>query len=178
VALDASSRRPAAGLVLLAPLAPGERAAQRLIASPRRLLSLVLGGAIAPPDGPAAATWLDVPDPVRAQVAQGLTREDAASVRDVAWGRIQPARPAGGPPVLVLAGDRDAFLPVDSAEALARAVGAEHRVLEGAGHWPLAGAGWQTAVAVVHRWLVQRLGAGLLELYEEAMADREDASEE
>jgi len=30
----------------------------------------------------------------------------------------------------------------------------------------------------MHRWLVQRLGAGLLELYEEAMAEREEPSEE
>jgi pimeloyl-ACP methyl ester carboxylesterase len=178
VALDAASRHPAAGLVMLAPLAPGDRAAQRLIASPRRLLSLVLGGAIAPPAGAAAAGWLDVPEPVRTQVMRGLAREDAASVRDVAWGRVQPVRPASAPPALVLAGDRDAFLPLGSADALARAIGGERRVLEGAGHWPLAGAGWQSAVAVVHRWLVQRLGAGLLELYEEAMAEREDGSED
>ena len=178
VALDAASKRPTAGLVMLAPLAPRGRTAQRLIASPRRLVSLVLGGMVAPPDGPAAAAWLDVPEPVRAQTVRGLAGEDAASVRDVAWGRVRAARPVNDPPVLVLAGDRDAYLPLDSAEALARAVGAERQVLEGAGHWPLAGAGWQTAVAVMHRWLVQRLGAGLLELYEEAMAEREEPSEE
>jgi len=29
-------------------------------------------------------------------------------------------------------------------------------------------------VAIVHRWLVRNLGADLLALYEEAMADREE----
>ena len=180
VALDAAGRREVAGLVMLAPLAPGSRGAQRLIATPRRVISLVLGGAVAPPDEAVAVAWMDVPEPVRRQVIAGLTLEEAASVRDVAWGRIRPARPAGGAPVLVLAGDRDALLPIDVADALAREVGGELRVLEGGGHWPLAGAGWQTAVGVVHRWLVQRLGAGLLELYEEAMAarDEDDASGE
>jgi pimeloyl-ACP methyl ester carboxylesterase len=174
VGLDAAGRREVAGLVMLAPLAPGSRGAQRLIATPRRLISLVLGGAVAPPDGVAAAAWIDVPEPVRAQVGAGLTLEEAASVRDVAWGRVSPKRPLGDAPTLVVAGDRDALLRVDEADALARDAGGELRVLEGAGHWPLAGAGWQAAVGVVHRWLVQRLGAALLELYEEAMAERDE----
>lgn len=173
VALAAAGRQPAAGVVMLAPLAAGSREAQRLISSPRRLLSLVLGGAVQPPDGSTAAGWIDVGDPVRSQVLAGLALEDAASVRDVAWGRVPTARPADGSPVLLVAGDLDAFLPMQAAESLAGSVGAELRVLEGVGHWPLAGAGWQATVALVHRWLVQRLGVALLELYEEAMAERD-----
>ncbi len=177
VALESASRRPAAGLVMLAPLAAGSRGAQRLISTPRRLLSLIFGGGVPPPEGSAAAAWIDLADPARSQVLAGLTLEDAASVRDVAWGRVPLARPAGGAPTLLLAGELDAVLPLGSADSFARGVGAELRVLEGAGHWPLAGAGWQSTVAIVHRWLVQRLGAALLELYEEAMAER-DAEDE
>jgi pimeloyl-ACP methyl ester carboxylesterase len=173
VALAVASRQPAAGLVMLAPLAAGSRGAQRLISTPRRLLSLVLGGAVSPPEGATAAVWIDVAEPTRSQVAAGLALEDAASVRDVAWGRVSPSRPAGGAPVLLLAGELDAVLPLGAAESLARGVGAELRVLEGTGHWPLAGAGWQKTVGIVHRWLVQRLGAALLELYEEAMVERD-----
>jgi hypothetical protein len=56
---------------------------------------------------------------------------------------------------------------------LTQALGADERVIEDAGHWILAGPSWQRTVDVVHRWLVQRLGAPLLELYPEAMAERE-----
>ena len=76
-------------------------------------------------------------------------------------------------PALVVAGACDPLLPPPAADALARAVGAELRMLEGADHWPLGGARWQPAVSLVHRWLVQRLGEPLLETYTEAMADRE-----
>jgi len=51
-------------------------------------------------------------------------------------------------------------------------------VLEGAGHWLLGDAGWQPAVSLVHRWLVQRLGEPLLETYAEAQADREPSDDE
>jgi hypothetical protein len=63
---------------------------------------------------------------------------------------------------------------------LAGTVAAEVHVLESAGHWPFAGPCWQNAVALVHRWLVQRLGEPLLELYAETMAERdaEDEDEE
>jgi pimeloyl-ACP methyl ester carboxylesterase len=97
-------------------------------------------------------------------------------IRDVARGRPAPAALAGVPGLL-LAGARDPLLPPPEAAALARAVGAEHQQLEVAGHWPLAGPAWQEAVGRVHRWIVQRLGAPLLERYDEAMAER-DAEDE
>src|SRR6185295_19104263 len=147
--------------------------ARRLVSTPRRLLALVLGRAVSPPDDAIAAAWIDVAEPTRSQILAGLSPDDAASVRDVVWGRVPPSHPAGGTPSLLLAGDRDAVVPLDAAESLARGAGAELHVIEGTGHWPLAGAGWQTTVGVVHRWLVQRLGAALLELYPEAMAERE-----
>jgi hypothetical protein len=34
---------------------------------------------------------------------------------------------------------------------------------------------WEKRVAIVHRWLVRNLGADLLVLYEEAMAEREES---
>ncbi|HLY39085.1 MAG TPA: hypothetical protein VKU61_13665, partial [Candidatus Binatia bacterium] len=77
----------------------------------------------------------------------------------------------------VVAGGDDRLLDRRSAEAFARATGVELRVVEGVGHWLLAGPRWQDVAALVHRWLVQRLGESLLEFYAEAMADR-DAGEE
>jgi pimeloyl-ACP methyl ester carboxylesterase len=172
VALAAAARITTAGVVLVAPLAPGSRGARTLVRAPRRLLALIRGGPVLPPAGAAAAAWLDLPDPARSATAAGLAADDAASVRDVVWGRTVVAR-ATGVPVAVVAGDRDTVLPRPAAAALAQAAGAELVELPGGGHWLLAGPTWQPAVALVHRWLVRRLGAPLLELYEEAMAERE-----
>jgi pimeloyl-ACP methyl ester carboxylesterase len=148
-----------------------------LVRSPRRLLALLRGGPVAPPDGAAAAPWLDLPDPSRSAARAALGDDDAASVRDAVWGRV-PVVPAAGVPTVVVAGDRDRLLPAPAAASFARAAGAELLGLDGGGHWPLAGPGWQGAVAVVHRWLVQRLGAPLLELYEEAMAERDSSDDD
>jgi len=172
VALAAAARRAVLALVLLAPLVPGSRGARTLAGGPRSLLALVFGGRVRPPGAGAGAAWLDVPEPGRAPLVAALEPEDAASVREVAWGRVRLA-PAAGVPTLVVAGARDALLPAPAADRLARALGAELRVLPAAGHWPLAGPAWQDAVALVHRWLVQRLGEPLLELYPEALAERE-----
>src|SRR5207247_11367976 len=97
---------------------------------------------------------------------------------EVVWGRVRPVA-AAGVPTLVVAGAGDPLLSPPAADALARSLGAELRVLEGAGHWPFAGAGWQPAVSLVHRRLVQRLGAPVLERFAEAPAARapsDDAS--
>src|SRR5439155_11196982 len=125
-----------------------------------------------PVPGPAAAAWADLPPARRASTGA----EDAAAVREVVWGRVHPA--AAGVPTLVVAGACDPLLPLPTADALAQSLGAELRVLEGAGHWPLAGVSWQPAVSLVHRWLVQRLGEPLLETYAEALADREPTEDE
>jgi len=168
VALAAAAHGATAAVVLLTPLAPGSRAARRLVLAPRTLLALLVGSPVPPPAGSAAAAWADMPAGLRAS----LGPEGAAAVREIVWGRVRPT-PARGMPALVVAGACDPLLPPPAADALARAVGAELRMLEGADHWPLGGARWQPAVTLVHRWLVQRLGEPLLETYAEAMADRE-----
>jgi len=173
VALAAATRGATAAVVLLAPLAPGSRAARRLVLAPRSLLALLAGRPVPAPAGPATTAWADLPPALRASTGA----EDAAAVREVVWGRVRPAA-AAGVPTLVVVGVSDPLLPRPSAEALARSLGAELRVLEGAGHWLLGDAGWQPAVSLVHRWLVQRLGEPLLETYAEALADREPSDDE
>ena len=173
LALAAARHAAAAALVLVAPLAPGSRGARALTISLATLRALLVGGPVPPPAGWRAALVAgDLPAAARGPVLAAWGPEDAAMVRDVAWGRIALA-PVPGVPALLVAGDRDPLLPSATAAALAGAVGAEHRVLEGAGHWPLAGPAWQRAVDLVHRWVVQQLGAPLLDLYAEAMAERE-----
>jgi pimeloyl-ACP methyl ester carboxylesterase len=165
VALAAAPAAGAAAAVLVSPLLPGSRAVRSLARAPRVLLALLLGRDV-PPPGREAASPAPVP----------LAPESAAAVRDVLWGRVRPT-PAGIP-TLVVAGDRDPLLPLDDAEALARTLGAERATIAGAGHWPLVDATWQQTAGVVHRWLVQRLGAPLLELYPEAMAERDAETED
>jgi pimeloyl-ACP methyl ester carboxylesterase len=81
------------------------------------------------------------------------------------------------PAALVVHGGRDPLLSAAAAARLAGELGADACELPDAGHWPLLGASWQACVRHVHTWLVRRLGEPLLELYEEAMADR-DADDE
>jgi pimeloyl-ACP methyl ester carboxylesterase len=173
VAQAAARRTPTAAAVLVAPLCPGSRGARALTLEPWNLLRLLLGRPVAPPHGHAVSlAWGELADAARAQVLARLGPEDASTAWDVARGRIALA-PAPGVPTLLLAGARDPLLPHAEALALAGALGAEALTLPDAGHWPLAGSAWLKAVDVVHRWLVQRLGEELLELYPEAMAERD-----
>jgi pimeloyl-ACP methyl ester carboxylesterase len=101
---------------------------------------------------------------------RGLAPEPAAVVRQAVHHRRMAAPRQ---PVLLVAGDRDPLLPAPTLHAFSTALAAELRVVEGGGHWPHAGAGWERVVGIVHRWLVRRLGEPLLERYAEAMAERE-----
>jgi len=173
VAAGAAARCRAAAVVLLAPLVAGSAPVRSLVLRPATFLPLVLGRPVPPPGDAAAAPLCgELAPPVRHAVVASFALESPRAVREV-MRRRSPA-PVGSLPALVVAGDRDPLLPPPVAAAFAAAVGAEHHPLEGAGHWLLAGTAWQGAVAVVHRWIVQRLGEPLLERYAEVMAEREE----
>jgi pimeloyl-ACP methyl ester carboxylesterase len=176
IALAAARGMVPPAVVLIAPLVPGSRAVRGLVLGARSLLALVLGGRVPAPTGHARAAWLDLPESGAAEIGRALAPDDAGIVREVAWGRVHPA-PPGAVPVLLVAGDRDLFLPPAGARILAGGQAADLHVLENAGHWPFADSCWQSTVAIVHRWLVQRLGEPLLEIYAEMMAER-DAGDE
>jgi pimeloyl-ACP methyl ester carboxylesterase len=76
-------------------------------------------------------------------------------------------------PCLVVAGESDMVTPPASARDLASWLGAEIEVVAG-GHALPVEQGWEDRVARVHRWLITRLGASLLALYEEAIAERDE----
>jgi pimeloyl-ACP methyl ester carboxylesterase len=169
VALAAAARTTIAAVVLLAPFPTTRGAARILSLGPRALVALVLGGRVAPAGGPA---WLDVAEPAATAIRALLGPEEAAGVRDALRGRV-PGGGIGRARALVVAGDGDRLLPAAAAASLARALGAELQTVQGAGHWLLGGAAWQTTVRVVHRWLVQTLGETLLERYAETMSERD-----
>jgi pimeloyl-ACP methyl ester carboxylesterase len=102
-----------------------------------------------------------------------------------AHGLLEPAallrqlgeEPFGGPraagtPALVLAGEADRVTPLEAARALAERAGAELLVCAESGHGLPVDANWKRTVSIVHRWIIQRLGAALLELYEEEPEER------
>ena len=168
VALAAASRTEVPAVVLVSPLRPGAPGTHALAWSRGLPWALVSRRPVAPPRGETGRAFLaDRPSDV------GASPEDPRLLSELAR-RTPIARPASMPPALVLHGARDPFLSSDEARRLATDLGAELIDLDGVGHWLPAAAAWQRAGDRVHRWLVQRLGDTNLELYAEAMADRDD----
>ena len=166
----------ARGLVLVSPLLPGSRGARELTLGVRSALPLLLGRPVPPPRGYQEELLLGaLPESVRERVRAGLGPESAATIWEAARGVREG--PGGTLPAVIVSGGRDPLVPAAEAAALAAALDAEHVVLPDAGPWPMAGPGWQAVVGTVHRWIVQRLGEPLLELYPEAMAAREEEEE-
>ena len=166
VALHAASLRPVAAVVLVAPLDPTSPAVRTITRRWDVVAALLLGRALPPPAGAAAVRCYGSLPP---EVASGLVPERADAVLDVVRGRVELARP--GVPAALVSTEQDPLVP-DPA-GLACRLGADHLVLRSHGHWPLGGPGWRPAAAVLHRWLVRRLGEELLELHAEAMAERD-----
>lgn len=75
-------------------------------------------------------------------------------------------------PSLVVAGADDAVVALADARRMAERVGAEFLTVPG-GHALPVEKGWQERAAAIHRWVVRRLGAPLLELYEEVDDDEQ-----
>jgi len=173
-ALEAARGGAVRGIVGLAPLVAGHPVFQGI--ATRALWALLLRRVVGV--APAAAALSASPDlspALRTLIARDMRPEPPAAVRSAA--RPQPIVPAGVPTLLAV-GERDPLLDGSRARALADALGAERGEIAGAGHWLSCGAGWQQAVAVVHRWAVRGLPAGALDFYAEAMAERGDDENE
>ena len=168
VALASAARIEVPAVVLVSPLRPGAPGTHALAWSRGLPWALVRRRPVSPPEGVTGRAFLADRPP-----DAGATLEDPRFLSEVAR-RTPIARPAPMPPALVLHGARDPFLSSDEARGLATDLGAELIELDDQGHWLPAAAAWQRAGDRVHRWLVQRLGDANLELYAEAMADRED----
>jgi pimeloyl-ACP methyl ester carboxylesterase len=178
IALAAAAQGPAAAVALLAPLVPGSAAGRGLATRWGGLMALLRGGPVPPPGGRVTTLVMgDLPSAVRAVVEAQLGPDDAATILDIVRGRVDPP-PAGRLPALLLTGDHDPLLAPPDAAVFAGAIGAEHQILPDTGHWLLAGPRWLRTVDVLHRWLVQRLGESILELYPEAMAERDADDDE
>jgi pimeloyl-ACP methyl ester carboxylesterase len=160
IALEAARRTTLAAVVWLAPIPARPRELTRLLGTWRVAAAVLRGRDLGTPRGPAALALFGDAAPV------GLAaRESVALVRDVLRGEA-PVPPSL--PLALVAAARDPLagrVSVPGADVLALDVG---------GRWLLGAEAWQATAGAVHRWLVQRLGAANLDLYEEAMAERED----
>jgi len=124
-----------------------------------------------------AGTWLArrrgaplrAPRAARTVYPRRDLREPAALVQDVLAGRPPLPPPAVAVPRAVFAVEDDDLIPAASARVLAHQIGAELHLVAGTRHAVLTVAGWESCVAAVHRWIIQRLGVDLLAMYEEAM---------
>lgn len=173
VAVAAAARMPIRALVLVSPLLPGAAGAHALVWSRRLVWSLLRRRAVPPVGGAAgAAFFADVPVAAMRDAGPEDARILAALSR-----RSRLARRSPMPSALVLRGALDPIVASEDARAFTRAVDGELEEIPARGHRLLCGPGWQDSVQRVHRWLVRRLGEANLELYAEAMADREDADE-
>jgi pimeloyl-ACP methyl ester carboxylesterase len=156
LALDAAAR--ARAVVALSPLGtaamPALRAAGSWLAR-RRGVDL----------GPPRGAWRGSFDATLRSV------ESPRLLADVAAARALDPVPV---PALVMSGTADPLVPAEAARAQAAASGADLELVEG-GHLLHRDEAWEKRVAIVHRWLVRNLGADLLVLYEEAMADRDES---
>jgi hypothetical protein len=163
VAVELARRMAVAAVVWIAPVLPGGAAVRRAVSPWRVLAGLLVGRRIERP-----AAWLAEADAAvwRREV------EEAPVVIDLVRGRV--ALGPLGVPCLLAASDLDPRCEARERAALAAALGAEVFVLPDAGSVPLAVGAWQVHAGAVHRWLVQRLGEGVLDLYAEAMAERDE----
>lgn len=166
VALEAARAMPVSAVALLFPHVPGRRASQALTRRWDALVALLLGRPVPAPGGTAAAAIYGATPPP----ALALDARDA--VLDVVRGRIS-LHAVPHVPTLILSSPEDPLLDPEAAGRLATSLSATHHAVHG-GHWALTGPRWRDSASVLHRWLVQALGEPLLELYEEAMADRGD----
>jgi len=166
VALEVARRTAVAALVWVAPFVPGGPSVRAAVDPWGVLAALLFGRPVGRP--PAWTPIVEDPAWVRQE-------EPAALVVDVVRGRTA-IRPAGVATVLVV-GEADARCAAGDRATLSAGLGAEVVVLPGAGALPLATGRWQEHAGIVHRWLVRTLGETLLELYEEAMADRDGGDE-
>ena len=173
VALAVAARVTVAALVLASPLRPGTPPAHALGWSRGLVWALLRRRPLPRPGGPVAAAFFDaVPPGVVAAAGVEDPRVLAALCR-----RTPLRRAAVMPPTLVLRGRLDPLVGSEDARALAAELDAELDELPEGRHRLLSGPAWQQAVRRTHRWLVRRLGEANLELYAEAMADRDDGGE-
>jgi pimeloyl-ACP methyl ester carboxylesterase len=170
VALAVAAATPVRALVLVSPLVPGAPGTHAVTWSRSLVWSLLRRRPLEPPAGRTGDVYFGG---LSREARTGVVGEDPRLLSELAR-RSRVRRAAGASPTLVVRGGVDPVVSEADGRDLAADLGADVVEIAGAGHWPQAAPSWQECAHRVHRWLVQRLGEDNLELYAEAIADRDD----
>jgi pimeloyl-ACP methyl ester carboxylesterase len=82
--------------------------------------------------------------------------ESRRVLMDMTWWGLPQLWRVNPPPSLVIATARDALIPAVQAEATARLLRAEFRMLEGLGHALMLDARWERAAEALLGWIEER----------------------
>ncbi len=171
LALKAAENPKVRATIALAPMVPGLRSP--LLTRAANWPRIWSRRALKPPRGAALFNLLADTDPFqREALARALVADDARAALEVARGSVKFEDAQRAAPRLIVVGDSDFFVPLDAAAGFATQIGATLRVVRGYGHWLDVGRALKRAIAEVQRFLVHRLGADLLLLYDEAWKDK------
>lgn len=155
IALDLAARGEVRGAVAIAPLLEGLR--PLLTRGRRTMLRLRRWGAEPPPPR-EHPYFAGLSEAAGAELHAALAPEPVARLREVER-LTEPAAPAV--PALLVAQQGDAVATTLLVEICARGIEADFQRGAG-GHWPMLGERVDDWVTVIHRWLIKRVGHGLL----------------
>jgi pimeloyl-ACP methyl ester carboxylesterase len=158
VALELAARGSVRGAVAVAPLLEGLRPI--LPATARALLRLRRAAAPIAPPAADAAYFARIPAEHAALVQGGLSAEPAGWLRELEQ-LAAPVAPAV--PTLLVAQQADPAAPQLLLEICARGIEADFLRFRG-GHWPMLEGAVDDWVTQLHRWIIKRVGHGLLVL--------------
>ena len=126
-------------------------------------LNTVASGGRASPEALSTVLFAESPEPaVLERTYRRMQRESRRAMLDMsgwslpnpwfAWGNGGPRRP----PTLVLGAGRDALISAHEAQATARMLGADYKLLPELGHAVMLDAGWEGAAQAIADWLDER----------------------
>jgi len=155
VALELATRGKVKASVAVAPLLDGVKP---LLDPVTRLRSRLGLGAVEPPPAGHAYRHAATPE-ARAILDCALALEPSVRLGSLRGKAISPD--AAGVPSLLVAQADDAVVPRALVEITASGIEAEVMTLPG-GHWPMLEPNPDAWMSPVHRWLIRKLGPGLL----------------
>ncbi|MEW6272749.1 MAG: alpha/beta hydrolase, partial [Thermodesulfobacteriota bacterium] len=155
VALELAARGTVRGAVAVAPLLEGLR--PLLPPARRTVLRLRPWGTVAPPPR-EHPYFAGLPGAAHEELQAQLVAEPIARLREVE--RLsEPAAPAV--PALLVAQQADAVATTLFVEVCARGIEADFQRASG-GHWPMLEERVDDWITQIHRWIIKRVGHGLL----------------
>jgi len=158
VALDLASRGLVRGVVAVAPLLDGLRPVLTPLA--RLLLRLRPDASVVPPPAFSHGYFARIPAEQHAALRSGLRPERADFLRAIERLAMPPGPSA---PALLVAQQADEVAPQLHVEICARGIEADLLRLQGS-HWPMLEPRVDDWVTQIHRWIIKRVGHGLLVL--------------